>query len=286
MTKRTVLIKQIKSSILKKNDFFNNKKHLVYTLGLIIFLCLLCSLCSNKKYECNIDVRCEVINEGGGISAYSIKDGKPVSGIVKYRLNDGSQGEENLKNGKSHGKARIYWPNGKLRIETYFTDGIIKDAVEKIYYDNGKLESVKKYIDGKPFEKKDYWENGNLKHDLHYEISKLRPGEMVLVGENKSYHENGMLREVSYFEDEKQIKHEIYNEDGSQKSDEDIEKEKLVMEFANLYEYGNELAGVRIGLCLIEKQGESFLRGEIDMLKNIPNYSSKLRKLAMVMGCF
>jgi antitoxin component YwqK of YwqJK toxin-antitoxin module len=46
---------------------------------------------------------------------------------------------------KLHGPVRMYHPNGKLKIESYFMNGI-QSGTQKTFYENGMIRSIKDYI--------------------------------------------------------------------------------------------------------------------------------------------
>lgn len=75
---------------------------------------------------------------------------------------------------------------GKVMVETRLVNGL-KNGTEKLYYENGQLESATPYkndtIDGIQYA---YHENGKLKSEGRYQMG-------VLKGNQKEYHENGKL---------------------------------------------------------------------------------------------
>ena len=52
-----------------------------------------------------------------------------------------SKEKEHLTEGKVNGLRTIYYQNGKLRTEKYFTDGLEENGLDKEYYEDGTLES-------------------------------------------------------------------------------------------------------------------------------------------------
>ena len=82
--------------------------------------------------------------------------------------------ECNYKYGRKEGKAKEYYPNGKLKREgEYFDDR--RTGNWKEYYDNGKLKFEGKFVMGKyNAVGKEYNEFGDLIHEGEYKMENER----------------------------------------------------------------------------------------------------------------
>ncbi|MCP4442148.1 MAG: toxin-antitoxin system YwqK family antitoxin [Aureispira sp.] len=88
-----------------------------------------------------------------------------------------------------HGVYKFYHPNGQIAIECMYVEGKA-DGKEKVYYDNGQLESIavleKGVYHGSFFY---YFEDGTLKQEGTYIKNQYQ-------GKLKTYYANGILKEV------------------------------------------------------------------------------------------
>ena len=82
-----------------------------------------------------------------------------------------------------NGVQRLYYENGKLRLESRFKDGRV--VRKRAFYRNGRLLLDEKYKNGLATYKKSYWDNGKLKSIWTQKN-----------GVTKFYHKNGKLRVV------------------------------------------------------------------------------------------
>ena len=94
-------------------------------------------------------------------------------------------------------KIEIYYESGKIQKEKNYIDGEL-DGYEKkyYYYENGQIYSVENYKDGKLDGKWTiYHENGQIKEDGNYKYGK-RDGKWT------TYNRDGSFREVEEYKDE------------------------------------------------------------------------------------
>jgi len=147
--------------------------------------------------------------------------GQPITGDVSMSFPNAGSVKAQAKDGKIHGYMKEFYPNGNLKGEMTFENGIPNGPV-KTYYEDGTLEttgtyknakkdglSVKYYKDGlvskiifkedMPVMRKTYYPNGNLKTELPF------AGGMP-NGMAKTYDENGKLISVQEFKDGEPVK--------------------------------------------------------------------------------
>ena len=89
--------------------------------------------------------------------------------------------------GKIHGTQRILHPNGKLRSEIQYEQGIPK-GVSRTFDDKGNLTKVIPYAEGKMHgEVKDFWPKGKLKRLVQYNRGKVE-------GQASEYYMSGQVK--------------------------------------------------------------------------------------------
>lgn len=128
------------------------------------------------------------------------------SGNVIARYPDGKTEKLfTVKNGKIDGKYTEFWPDGKIRMETYVIDGIQHGDIFVRMGDGetrkGSLKNGK--LDGKLAK---YYPNGKL-----YETSFYKNG--ILDGEFILYHENGIISEKGIYVNDKKNGQFTYYDD-------------------------------------------------------------------------
>ncbi|MBX2954671.1 MAG: toxin-antitoxin system YwqK family antitoxin [Cyclobacteriaceae bacterium] len=115
--------------------------------------------------------------------------------------------------GKTNGVVKANYPDGSLRAEIIYKDGI-KHGQAKEYYKTGKLFQAIDYVNGvKHGWAKRYWENGQLYQETPYDSGKIN-------GEQKKYREDGKLSTVApYYMDNPCTGLKEYLLDGKLKTD-------------------------------------------------------------------
>jgi hypothetical protein len=93
-----------------------------------------------------------------------------------------------------NGECKNYYENGNLQYIYSYIDGK-RNGEFKSYYENGRLEVICSYIDDKLHgEYKDYYWNGQLKGICSYTDDKIN-------GEDKYYYSNGYLMTICSYID-------------------------------------------------------------------------------------
>lgn len=67
---------------------------------------------------------------------------------VKYHMNDSLQQKVGFYKGKKKGAAKVWFPNGVLKIESHYNQNKLVDNY-KAWWDNGVLASKANYVNGK-----------------------------------------------------------------------------------------------------------------------------------------
>ena len=165
-------------------------------------------------------------------NCYDKKSNKPITGLVKeYYDNSGKhiKSEVTYKDGLLNGSKKLYYIDGKTKLETNFVNGI-ENGTAKVYYSNGKLKEESTFTDGKPNGTvKQYYSNGNLKEE-----TTTKNG--FVEGIVKKYYENGQQSFEANYKDGWKLYEINYNENGNKVSE-------LVYEYK---EHGSSTLGYEI----------------------------------------
>lgn len=109
--------------------------------------------------------------------------------FIDYYYSGRIQGEGILKNGKLDGLRKMYFQNGNVSVERYYTNSI-SNGLEKEYYEDGTLKQKGVLISGK---EDGIWEiyfpNGQLKRRTNYKNGKFD-------GESTTYYSTGKILSV------------------------------------------------------------------------------------------
>ena len=125
-----------------------------------------------------------------GDLTYEINSQTPFSGVASsYYANGKLESKYKYKNGRFHGRWKMYRPDGQLGISAKYKDGR-KEGLYQDYYENGQVRQEKHYKGGKAEGLyKDYYENGQLRLKENYK-------DGVLEGLWEVFYENGHLRQT------------------------------------------------------------------------------------------
>jgi len=132
--------------------------------------------------------------KGALIEKKNFKEGK-LDGAYQsfYEVGESSPSSKVIyENGEAVGKAQQFYPNGTLKFEVNFVNGL-REGIEKNYFDDGKLLNEIPYING------DY--NGLYKQYHHNGVieEEGQAKDGANVGEWKEYYTNGILsRKYNY----------------------------------------------------------------------------------------
>ena len=126
-------------------------------------------------------------------------EGKKLQGTVTFRDEyRGTHGEEHFKDGLRHGVMVEYFPDGKVRSESFFSMGELR--FKKEYDVRGKIRYEVNYEDAlstfDPHETgigKVYYPNGRVKFEWSHTRSSA-------VGFKKSYNRDGVLTYAAYYD--------------------------------------------------------------------------------------
>jgi antitoxin component YwqK of YwqJK toxin-antitoxin module len=145
------------------------KKFLIISL---LFLVLSCEQKENvSRYK----------NKRNNISIKYFPDGG-IDSEVPYKLVNGDT--------IIHGLAKLYYPNGKVKVEVFYKNGK-KEGIQKGYYDSGSLEYIGKNKNGVHDCVWIYYHlNGNLKEYANWVEGKQ-------FGLAKWYNESGQIRTMN-----------------------------------------------------------------------------------------
>lgn len=125
--------------------------------------------------------------------------------LKEFYTNDGKMFH---KNGKVlQGLEVTRYPNGNKLLEEEFKDGVL-NGISNVYYEQGNIKHSGSYVDGEPVGSFKFYNNsGRMEKEEYYEIEK---GIMY----EKSYYINGQLKEETFFSDNVDISHKIFDENG------------------------------------------------------------------------
>ena len=138
----------------------------------------------------------EKISKEGVQATGVIPDGK----VKIINTFNNCYGEEHYKNGKREGMSRIYYPNGKLKLEA-------------------------EYIAGKIQTYKEYYTNNNLSEEIDYRDARHRPGDKE-VGVGKVYYMDGTLKYEWSVTNSNRIDYKkSYNQDGQLRYEADFDSQ-------------------------------------------------------------
>ncbi len=133
------------------------------------------------------------------IAGEKASDGQLLTGLKVTETSSGVRNEINFKDGKRHGEAKAFYPNGKIwKLNNYKENAL--DGVARIYYRNGKVKRESHYTnderDGKYTE---YFKSGNPKFQVEHVMGKPKLGYF-----SKDYRgEEEPKPALSYTEDER-----------------------------------------------------------------------------------
>jgi len=120
-----------------------------------------------------------------------------------------------LKKGVRHGKCYHYYPNGTIKVISYWVNGV-RDGESIEYFENGGVHSTQMWKDNKQHgERVDYFENGMIKQTSMWKDDKS-DGEVVDYFENgniesKTFFINGQIKEIEFYDEEgRLVKHAFY----------------------------------------------------------------------------
>jgi antitoxin component YwqK of YwqJK toxin-antitoxin module len=141
-----------------------------------------------------LDNNSQVTTDAGGASFYSLAiyhGGKPSGKVRQFDMSDRLVSENIYFDGKLS-DMRLYHVNGKLYLETPFSDGK-KSGTVKVYYESGILMCETPYLNGnKNGIEKTYYESGILMKETPY-------ANGLKNGMEKNFLENGgVVSEVDY----------------------------------------------------------------------------------------
>jgi len=127
------------------------------------------------------------------------EDTKLLTGLKVTETSAGVRNEVNYKDGKRHGEAKAFYPNGKIWKLNNYKDNAL-NGVARIYYRNGKVKRESHYTnnerDGKYTE---FFKSGNPKFQVEHVMGKPKLGYF-----SKDYRgEEEPKPALSYLEDER-----------------------------------------------------------------------------------
>lgn len=143
------------------------------------------------------------------------------NGTPVYRI----EYEKNVMGTSFPKTLKLYYPDGKIKIEKEFSD--IIPIVEKYYYSDGKLMAVNKRGDirkGEYFLSEErYFPNGKSMGKTFYSNEENK----ILQGEYTRYYENGNPKKIFKFDDGVISEYKIYYENGKLKREIDFTKDTI-----------------------------------------------------------
>ena len=121
---------------------------------------------------------------------------KPYTGKNLCQHINGRKSEEgDYKDGKLIGLWTNWHNNGQKRKQTYYKDGVLVSKTLYRYYDNGNIESIKRYKYGRLNGKSTFWyENGQKLLDGNYKDNKA-DGKWTFWKENGNKDEDRDYRD-------------------------------------------------------------------------------------------
>ncbi len=137
-----------------------------------------------------------------------LKDGKPYSGEAYFLNEEGLPFTMNsYVNGKKEGLWRLWHRNGNLHMEGSKVDGI-KDGQHKEYFENGKLKLEEHYDLGKKVGKwLEYRSDGSLFSEVNFRDD-IKHGKSII------YQEDGTERMTEVFENGRKISSDRFKTSG------------------------------------------------------------------------
>ena len=103
------------------------------------------------------------------------------------------------------GQAKIFYKNGRLRMQTVYKEGIIHDSAWREFYDTGELYQTVAILEGKKQgEYKEYSLKGNVKVSGQYE-NDLKEGTFTFFDEKgikvaqEFYKEGKLLKRLEFY---------------------------------------------------------------------------------------
>ncbi len=126
----------------------------------------------NRKavvYDGDVEIAQQTFDEHGNFLSI---DGKIPNGKVNVTFNE-EYGFITYKNNMPNGEAKLYYPEGDIHFEGFYTNGMLRDE-KKEFYRNGKLLRKENFRDGKRWGNlKEYYADGAKKSEAVYEGGKL-----------------------------------------------------------------------------------------------------------------
>ncbi len=122
---------------------------------------------------------------------------KPVKSTVLVKNNTSQT---------SGGLQKVYYPNGKPKQISLYKNGLlVKDS---LFFEEGKIQIVKKYSDGELTHLEEYYKNGGLKYEKNFLNNKKN-------GQQKEFQENGYPVLMEDYENGELLHREEYNKEGT-----------------------------------------------------------------------
>lgn len=116
--------------------------------------------------------------------------------FIDYYYSGRKQGEGTFVNGKVDGLRKMYFQNGKVRVEKYYKDGI-ENGIDKEYYEDGSLEQKGEFANGKEEGTwESYYPNGQVKLRSSY-----KEGEVFDTATR--YYSTGKIKEKVFIKNGK-----------------------------------------------------------------------------------
>lgn len=140
-------------------------------LGLMAATTLVASATAKRTFFVEKEVRC-----GAGEMCYEVVSGFPLNGALRRYYPDGVVREEvRYVNGVKNGVAQKYYPDGKQKLFLIYQNGLLNGGASS-YYNTGNIEFESFYQDGVLHgATKGYYEDGKIKLENEY-VNGVRHG--------------------------------------------------------------------------------------------------------------
>ena len=118
---------------------------------------------------------------------------KPRGQIKRFYKNKIIKGIWNYKDGQLEGETKIFFPNRKIKMKTYFSNGL--PISFNTYYKNGQPKLIRNFKNGKLEGKAiSFYKNGKTRYAVNFNNNKI-------YGSRKLYYKSGQLKEEKSFKD-------------------------------------------------------------------------------------